>query len=441
MPKHSRSHFIFRIFIRISELVWRILKVNMVLLLNLSEWRKMDNHIKNEQDKQSDKNILALGWVAFFGGLGQDMISPILPVFYATVLGLSKESIGLIEGTITTIVSIFRILSGVISDKLGKRKSIVFIGYLLSALGRILLFLTTGLTTTFGLRALDGVGKGLKDAPRDALVAKSAKKKSMGFSFGFQRMLDTLGSFVGPLITSFLLIKLAGFESFKRYSIVFLIGGTISFITIVIVGFFVKERVGDSVGTKFKFDTSLFKGKFLLFFIVMLLFTLGNSSDAFLILRAKDVGISVITIPIIIAVFNLFYALLSVPSGMLSDKIGRVNVIRIGWLLYAVTYLGFAVARLPWHIWVLYALYGIYYSTTEGVAKSLVAHLVDERSRGTAFGLYNASVGLLAIPASLIAGLLWDKVSPSAPFYFGAICSVLAIILITLFRIEKVKKA
>lgn len=391
----------------------------------------------NERDIKSDKNIYTLGWVAFFGGLSQDMISPILPTFYATVLGLSKESIGLIEGTVTTIVSILKVLSGVVSDKLGKRKSIVFIGYLFSATGRILLFFTTGLTTTFGLRALDGVGKGLKDAPRDALIAKSAKKESMGFSFGFQRMLDTLGSFVGPLITAFLLIKLKDLGNFRRYSIIFLIAGLISFITIVIVGFFVKERIGDNVGTKFKFDTSLFKGKFLLFFIVMLLFTLGNSSDAFLILRAENVGISVITIPIIIAVFNLFYALLSIPSGMLSDKIGRVNVIRLGWMLYAITYLGFAIARLPWHIWVLYAVYGIYYSTTEGVAKSLVAHLVDEKSRGTAFGLYNASVGLLAIPASTIAGLLWDKVSPSAPFYFGAICSVLAIILITMFKIEK----
>jgi MFS family permease len=332
-------------------------------------------------------------------------------------------------------VSIFKILSGIISDRLGKRKSIVFIGYLLSAIGRLLLFFTRGAGSTLGLRWLDGIGKGLKDAPRDALVAKSSSKARTGFAFGLQRMLDTLGSFAGPLITTYLLIRFAPFGLMK-YRYIFLIGGLVAFITIILIGFFVKERLGENVGTKFNLNLSLLKGKFLLFFTVMMVFTLGNSSDAFLILRAENVGVSPTTIPIIIAIFNLFYALLSVPSGVLSDKIGRVNVIRLGWFIYAITYLGFALARSPWHIWLLYIVYGIYYSTTEGVAKSLVVHLVDEKMRGTAFGLYNASVGLLAIPASAIAGILWDKVSPPAPFFFGAICALLAIGLITIFRIE-----
>ena len=388
-----------------------------------------------ESETEGTKNIVVLGWVAFFGGLSQDMISPILPTFYTQVLGLSKGTIGLIEGSMTTVVSIFKILSGIISDRLGKRKSIVFIGYLLSAIGRLLLFFTRGAGITLGLRWLDGIGKGLKDAPRDALVAKSSSKARTGFAFGLQRMLDTLGSFAGPLITTYLLIRFAPFGLMK-YRYIFLIGGLVAFITIILIGFFVKERLGENVGTKFNLNLSLLKGKFLLFFTVMMVFTLGNSSDAFLILRAENVGVSPTTIPIIIAIFNLFYASLSVPSGVLSDKIGRVNVIRLGWFIYAITYLGFALARSPWHIWLLYIVYGIYYSTTEGVAKSLVVHLVDEKMRGTAFGLYNASVGLLAIPASAIAGILWDKVSPPAPFFFGAICALLAIGLITIFRIE-----
>lgn len=388
-----------------------------------------------ESETEGTKNIVVLGWVAFFGGLSQDMISPILPTFYTQVLGLSKGTIGLIEGSMTTVVSIFKILSGIISDRLGKRKSIVFIGYLLSAIGRLLLFFTRGAGSTLGLRWLDGIGKGLKDAPRDALVAKSSSKARTGFAFGLQRMLDTLGSFAGPLITTYLLIRFAPFGLMK-YRYIFLIGGLVAFITIILIGFFVKERLGENVGTKFNLNLSLLKGKFLLFFTVMMVFTLGNSSDAFLILRAENVGVSPTTIPIIIAIFNLFYALLSVPSGVLSDKIGRVNVIRLGWFIYAITYLGFALARSPWHIWLLYIVYGIYYSTTEGVAKSLVVHLVDEKMMGTAFGLYNASVGLLAIPASAIAGILWDKVSPPAPFFFGAICALLAIGLITIFRIE-----
>ncbi|MFL0195356.1 MFS transporter [Clostridium sp. WILCCON 0269] len=395
--------------------------------------------MSNNIDDIANKNVMKLGWVAFFGGLSQDMISPVLPTFYSQILGLNKSTIGLIEGAVTTIVSIFRILSGIISDKIGKRKSIVFIGYLLSAIGRLILFLATGAFSVLGLRLLDGVGKGLKDAPRDALVAKSSKANKTGFAFGLQRTLDTLGSFIGPLITTYLLLKFAVYGEIKKYRYLFIAAGIIAFITIIIIGIFVKEKVGENVGVKFKFDRTILKGKFMLFLIIILTFTLGNSSDAFLILRAENVGISPIKIPIIIAVFNLFYALLSIPSGILSDKIGRINVMRLGWFLYALTYVGFALAKLPWHIWVLYIVYGIYYSTTEGIAKSLVVHLVGENIRGTAFGLYNASVGLLAIPASAIAGLLWDRVSPSAPFYFGAICSVIAIILSMITNIEKYK--
>lgn len=395
---------------------------------------KLENKgIKNNENN----NIKILGWVAFFGGLSQDMIVPILPTFYTQILGLSKEMVGLIEGSVTTVVSIMRIISGIISDKIGKRKSIVFIGYLFSAIGRVLLPLTNGAAMAFGLRLVDGIGKGTKDAPRDALVAKSSKMKNMGFSFGFQRMLDTLGSFLGPLITAGLMLLFAKYIDSIKYRLIFLIAGLVAFITIILIGLFVVEQKGERVSSSFKLDLSVFKGKFLLFFIVMLIFTLGNSSDAFLILRARSVGVKDSTIPIIIAMFNLFYALLSVPSGVLSDKIGRVNVIRLGWIIYAVTYLGFALAKLPWHIWVLYAIYGVYYSTTEGVAKSLVAHIVDDSNRGTAFGLYNASMGLLALPASFIAGYLWDNVSPAAPFYFGALCSIMAVVLITLFKIEK----
>ncbi|KHO63019.1 MFS transporter permease [Thermoanaerobacter sp. YS13] len=394
--------------------------------------------MENKEIKNNENNnIKVLGWVAFFGGLSQDMIVPILPTFYTQILGLSKEMVGLIEGSVTTVVSLMRIISGIISDKIGKRKSIVFIGYLFSAVGRVLLPLTNGAAMVFWLRLVDGIGKGTKDAPRDALVAKSSKMKNMGFSFGFQRMLDTLGSFLGPLITAGLMLLFAKYIDSIKYRLIFLIAGLVAFITIILIGLFVVEQKGERVSSSFKLDLSVFKGKFLLFFIVMLIFTLGNSSDAFLILRARSVGVKDSTIPIIIAMFNLFYALLSVPSGVLSDKIGRVNVIRLGWIIYAVTYLGFALAKLPWHIWVLYTIYGVYYSTTEGVAKSLVAHIVDDSNRGTAFGLYNASMGLLALPASFIAGYLWDKVSPAAPFYFGALCSIMAVVLITLFKIEK----
>ena len=209
-----------------------------------------------------EKNIIVLGFVAFFGGLSQDMIVPILPLFYSQILGLPKGTIGIIEGSVTTIVSLLKIISGILSDRLGKRKSMVFLGYLLSAIGRILLSVTDGAIMTFGLRSIDGIGKGIKDALRDALIAKSSQKNKTGFAFGFQRMLDTLGSFVSPIITTGLMIVLIRLPQFSIYRIIFFIAGLMAFITIFIIGFYVKENVSNKICANFRFDFSLLKGKF-----------------------------------------------------------------------------------------------------------------------------------------------------------------------------------
>lgn len=391
-------------------------------------------HQKSKSLKEQN-NVKALGFVAFFGGFGQDMIQPILPIFYSTVLGLNKETIGLIEGSLTTIVSVFKILSGFISDKLGKRKSIVFIGYLLSAISRFMFGFVFKAWQAFALRLIDGIGKGTKDAPRDALVAQSAKEGRMGFSFGYQRMLDTFGSVIGPLATSGILYFIVSGN--MRYRIIFYIAGLISAVTILLISLFVSEKGTVVTKDQAKIDFSLLKGKFLFFLIIMLIFTLGNSSDSFLILRAQNVGISPVIIPIVYAVFNLFYAALSVPAGILSDKIGRIKVMKVGWLIYALAYLGFAFASRPWHIWLIYIFYGLYYATTEGIAKSLVARIVPENKRGTAYGLFNASLGIMTLPANIIAGYLWDKFSPSVTFFFGAACAFISFLIISFSRIEK----
>ncbi|OCN00923.1 MFS transporter permease [Clostridium sp. W14A] len=385
--------------------------------------------------KRERNNVRTLGWVAFFGGFGQDMIQPILPVFYSSVLGMNKETIGLIEGGLTTVVSVFKILSGFLSDKLKKRKTIVFIGYLLSAVSRFLFGFVFSAWQAFTLRFIDGIGKGTKDAPRDALVAQSAKEGKMGFSFGYQRMLDTFGSVAGPLATAGILLLLA--QNAIRYRIIFYIGGLISAVTLLLIAFFVKEQPQEGFAQKVPFSRTLLKGKFLGFLLIMLLFTLGNSSDSYLILRAQNVGVSVIAIPVVYALFNLFYALLSAPAGALSDKIGRIKVMQAGWLIYAVSYLGFAFANQAWQIWVIYGFYGFYYATTEGVSKALVARVVPDNQRGTAYGFFNASLGLMALPANLIAGLLWDRVAPAATFYFGAGCALLALVLLSFSGLER----
>lgn len=380
------------------------------------------NHAENPQgtpppqnDVLLERNVVSLGWVAFFGGMAQDMIQPILPIFYSSVLGLSKEFIGLIEGSLTTIVSLMKIGAGYISDLLGMRKRVVFIGYALSAVARFSLGLVNSGAAVFGLRLTDGVGKGLKDAPRDALVVGSAGHKKLGFAFGIQRALDTLGSVAGPLITYGLLRLWADHP--HKYREIFLTAGAIAFLPLLIIGLWVRERKQPI--KKQLVSLKSLRGPFAGFLAIMLLFTLGNSSDAFLILRAEDVGIPAATIPLVIAVFNLVSALAAIPAGRLSDRIGRRAAITIGWGIYALAYLGFALAKHPWMIWGLYSLYGLYYAFTEGSSKAMVAELVPQENHGSAYGLFNASIGVMALPASLIAGYLWN-LSPAAPFAFGA---------------------
>jgi len=372
---------------------------------------------------QVERNVVSLGWVAFFGGLAQDMIQPILPTFYTSVLGLNKEFIGLIEGSLTTVVSLMKIGAGYLSDLLGVRKIIVFIGYALSAISRFCLGLVNSDFAVFGVRLTDGVGKGLKDAPRDALVAGSAGRKKLGLAFGIQRTLDTLGSVAGPLIAYGLLRFWADHPN--KYREIFMVAGLIAFIPLIIIGFWVKER--KQPVNKVSISLKSLRGPFAGFLIIMLLFTLGNSSDAFLILRAEDTGISSTTVPLVVALFNLISALTAIPAGKLSDRIGRRRAITIGWGIYALTYFGFAVAKLPWMIWILYSFYGLYYAFTEGSAKALVAELVPEANRGSAYGLFNASIGVMALPASVIAGFLWN-LSSGAPFLFGGLMAFLAFI-------------
>lgn len=370
------------------------------------------------------RNVVSLGWVAFFGGMAQDMIQPILPLFYVSVLGLSKEFIGLIEGALTTVASLMRIASGYLSDALGARKPLLFLGYGLSAIGRFALGFAGSGTAVLGLRAADGAGKGIKDAPRDALVAASAGTRSLGRAFGIQRTLDTLGSVAGPLVT-FLLLRLWATHP-NRLREVFWVAGVVAAVPLVIIVVAVRERAVRAA--KQSLNVRDAGRTFLWFLAVMLLFSLGNSSDAFLILRAQGLGVGIATIPIVYALFNLTSAVIAIPAGQLSDRIGRRRVIALGWLVYAFVYLGFALAARTWLVWVLYAAYGLFYALTEGAAKAMVAEIVPEAVRGRAYGLYNASIGIIALPASLIAGILWDRISPAAPFYFGAILALLAVI-------------
>ncbi|MFS8130392.1 MAG: MFS transporter [Candidatus Dojkabacteria bacterium] len=388
--------------------------------------------IKPEVKKKRFGNVFFIGLMTFFGGISQDIFLPILPIYLSSVLGLSKEFIGLTEGLVTSSASIFRVVSGFLSDKFKKRKAIIFIGYFLSMISRPLLAIISSGPGILFLRFVDGVGKGAKDSPKDALIADSTDVNNRGKGFGVARALDTLGSVVGPLFLFVLLVVLQ--DDTDKYLKIFLLSAIPLFFTLGIIIFKVRESpvVEDKV-LKTETKSSSLSKKFFIFLAIMILFSLGNSSDTFLILRAQNVGVALLAIPLVYALFNLVYASASIPLGSLSDRIGREKVIIIGWVAYLVAYLGFGLANQTYQIWLLFAFYGIYYATTEGVAKALVADLVESSHRGRAYGIYNATIGLITLPAGIIAGYLWDKVSASAPFIFGSIMAGLATICLFVF--------
>lgn len=389
----------------------------------------------SEAKKSRFGNVFFVGLMSFFGGISQDIFVPILPLYLANVLHLDKSFIGLTEGLVTASASIFKIIAGFVSDKFGKNKPIVFLGYFLSCVSRPLLALTTSGMGVLALRFIDGVGKGIKEAPKDTLVAESTQVKSRGRGFGIVRTLDTLGSVAGPILL-FLLLYVLNTNTLKYHYIFFITAIPLVF-TLGTLSFFVKETPIIKTDKKDK-DTAMLPKRFYLFLAIFLLFSLGNSSDTFLLLRAQNVGVSLLGIPLVYALFNFIYASASIPLGSLSDRIGREKVILLGWVSYAVAYLGFGLANQSYQIWFLFAFYGIYYATTAGVAKAFIADMVPSGHRGKAYGIYNSAVGLITLPASIIAGFLWDTVSPAAPFYFSTVIALVAAALLIIFtRFQK----
>ena len=392
---------------------------------------------KKNLQKPKNKNVFYVGLLSFFGGISQDIFSPILPIYLTSILGFDKTVVGIAEGIVTASANIFKIVAGFLSDKLKKQKPIIFLGYFLSMIGRVLLVFFTSIGFILGLRLLDGIGKGIKEPPKDVLVAGSSEKKVRGRNFGIAKMLDTLGSVAGPLILFLLLYIFKNSSSLYHDILIFTAVPLI--ITLLLI---FKLRELPKIEAK-RVEISVSKGKlpavFYIFIAISIIFTLGNSSDAFLILRAKNLGITLLEIPLVIALFNLIYALAAVPFGSLSDKIGRIPTLIIGWLAYALVYLGFAISAHAILIWFLYGFYGIYYATSEGVSRALITDIVKPDNRGKAFGIYGMTVGLTTLPASFFAGFLWDKFGAQAPFYFGSILAGLAVIVL-IFLSKKIQQ-
>jgi len=382
--------------------------------------------MKNKISFKIPKNVLILGIVSFLTDVSSDMVYPLLPIFLSDVLHSSKVFIGLIEGVAESTASILKVFSGWLSDRLGKRKFLVSLGYGLSSLGKPILSVVTAGWQVLGLRFMDRFGKGVRTSPRDAMIADSTPPENRGLSYGFHRALDSAGAVIGPLL-AFLLLPLVN----KNYRHLFLIASVPALLSVLILILFVKESKGlkEKVTRLTKLRLSQFQPKFKIFLLGAMIFTLGNSSDAFLFLRAKSLNIDVVYIPILWLILNLVYTLVSSPAGALSDRIGRKNLFISGLFIYSLVYLGFAFATRSIHAWILFAIYGLYYGLTDGTMRAYLADIVEEDKRATAFGIYHGAVGLTALPASLIFGWLWQSAGTSIAFGFGAFLAFSALLI------------
>jgi MFS family permease len=383
------------------------------------------------------RNVWAVSLTSFFMDISSEMVINILPLFLSNVLGAGTAVIGLIEGVAEATASLLKVFSGWLSDRLRARKWLAVTGYGLSAAAKPFFYIASSWTAVLGARWADRVGKGVRTAPRDALVADSIDESQRGLAFGFHRAADTGGAVVGLLIALGVVwaAQAASVElGLRTFQVVVLVSLVPAVLAVLSLAIGAKDV---AVTGKPERPAISFKGlgkPFLVFLVIVGLFDLGNSSDAFLVLRAQDRGLSVISILGMLVSFNIVYTLLSTPAGALSDRIGRRKVIIGGWLAYATIYFGFALARQGWQIWTFYVLYGIYYGLAYGTTKAMVADLVPTELRGTAYGTYNATLGLLDLPASVIAGLLWQSLGAPAPFFFGAILALVAAILMVLWK-------
>jgi MFS family permease len=390
------------------------------------------------------RNVFAIGFVSLLNDASSEIIYPLLPVFLFLTLGASPGVIGLIEGTAESISSLLKLFAGYFSDKRGKRKIFVVFGYSLASLARPLLAFATNWYQVLAIRLTDRVGKGIRSAPRDAMIADTVRVEERGLAFGFHRAMDHAGAVVGPLIGYVLVLLFAvnrNSPTAAEFTKIFIAASVPALAAVIVAVLYVREaprkkHLNDANGIKpVRLSLRGFDSNFKRFLFIVALFTLSNSSDAFLLLRARTAGVSVVAIPLLWAMLHLSKVVSSLFGGHLSDILGRRRLIVSGWILYAAVYSGFAFVSNPVSVWVLFLIYGIYFGLAEGAEKALVADLVRPEQRGTAYGLYNLAFGITVLPASLLMGALWDWRGPTTAFLVtGLLGATAALLLLTMVK-------
>lgn len=370
--------------------------------------------------------VWLLALISFANDAASDLIYPLLPLYLASVLMAGPKALGIIEGIADATGSLLKLFSGVLADKLRSTKYWVVGGYSLAALSRPLLALASSWPAVLVLRFSDRVGKGLRSSPRDALLAQSVEPNQRGLAFGFHRAMDNAGAVVGPLLAAWLLTRNMPIRDIMLWTAV---PGAIA----VGLALFIREPERPPVSAKTPFSWTLqgFPPAFKRYLLVLALFTLGNSSNMFLLLRARDMGLPEYQVPLLWALVSFTAMMFSTPLSALSDRLGRTRLIVSGWGVYGLFYLFLGLnGESLWLLWPLFAFYGLFMAATEGAEKALVADLAPRELLGTAYGWFNLTAGLMLLPASLLFGWLWQSVNPEWAFGFAASCAMLAALLL-----------
>jgi len=383
------------------------------------------------------RNVFFTGLVSLFMDISSEMVYPLVPLFLTNVIGATKTAVGIIEGIAEATASLLKVFSGWLADRFGRKKLLMTLGYATSAASRPVIAVSGTWFQVLTARFIDRFGKGIRTAPRDAIIADSTDSSRLGLAFGFHRSMDTIGAVLGPGIAFVILYLFMG-----NLRLVFFASTIPAVIAVFLIIIFIKERkrtrAEEEAASRLpRLSISSFNGQFRRYLVVIGVFSLGNFADAFFILQAENLGIKSELIPIVYLAYNIVYAASSVPMGMLADRIGLKNMILAGFLVYSAIYSLVGLSSQAIHIWILFPIYGVYKGMSEGNLRAYLAKLAPSRHKATAFGVYHTIVGLMLLPASIIAGWLWDNLGAGTTFFYGAVMSALAAALFAVLRVGK----